>query len=275
MKKLMTYTVAGLVCGLALLAAPAAHAQEVVTLWEPTAPQIERVDAGHCHEAEAAVQTLFDKMLCATDSRNHYLIGQRQGQYLIPLVDVPPTQMKNQGQNTILWWGQVQQGTLQGAQVTGQFTQVAPQQIDAKLRIQQTGQQPVDVTAHCQMKLIYQKPGAGNDLYRNGKFRPVRVKYDQWGGYAGICRQATIEVAHLSTVDFEDLVTKLEAANFFHLPWRMEGRGGPELNHYKITVETANGSYTVLTDSAAAPAALKPLIQWLQARSKNGWGCPR
>src|SRR5262245_38021838 len=106
MKKLMI-PVAGLICGLSLLAAPGAHAQgEIETLWAPSQPVIERVDDGSASDASAAVGGLFNNMLCATDSQSHYVIGQKQGQYLKKLVDVPPTQMKNAGPNTIYFYGQ-------------------------------------------------------------------------------------------------------------------------------------------------------------------------
>jgi hypothetical protein len=168
MKKLMI-PVAGLICGLSLLVAPAAHAQgEIETLWEPSQPAIERVDAGDRNTANAAVGELFYNMLCATDSQSHYVIGQKQGQYLKKVVDVPPTQMKNYAPNTIYWWGQVKQGGLKGAQVAGLFKQVSPNQIDARLRIKQTGQKPTDVTVHYQMKLIYQKPSGDKKWEKGG-----------------------------------------------------------------------------------------------------------
>ena len=168
MKKLMI-PVAGFVFGLALLAAPAAHAQgDIETLWAPSQPVIERVDAGDQHTAHQAVQQLFYNMLCATDSKKHYIIGQKQGQFLQKVVDVPPTQMKNYAPNTIYFWGQVKQGGLKGAQVGGLFKQTSPTQIDARLRIKQTGQYSTDVTVHYQMKLIYQKPSGGGGTWGKG-----------------------------------------------------------------------------------------------------------
>jgi hypothetical protein len=289
MKKLMIHAVTGLVCGLTLLTAQAAHAQEIETLWEPNQPQIERVDAGDRHAASDAVNTLFDSMLCATDSQSHYIIGQRQGQYLKKLVDVPPTQMKNYAPNTIYWWGQVQQGGLKGAQVAGLFTQVSPQQIDARLRIKHVGHCPVDVTVQYQMKKIYQRPGTSPDLYKDKSPNPgqtgtpgtgapygrMRIQFDQWGGIAGVCRQATIDTAQLSGTELKELSHKLDAANFFRLPSRLLTPGARDLFYYKITVDTGNGRYSVTTDDLAVPATLKPLIQWLQARATNAAGCPR
>jgi len=158
MKKLMI-PVAGLVCGLSLLVAPAAHAQgDIETLWQPSQPAIERVDDGDAASASAAVGELFNGMLCGTDSKNHYFFGQKQGQYLKKIVDIPPTQVKNHAPNTIYLWGQVKQGYLKGAQVGGLFTQKSPTQIDAKLRIKKAAPYQTDVTVHYQMKLIYQKP---------------------------------------------------------------------------------------------------------------------
>jgi hypothetical protein len=61
MKKLMI-PVAGLVCGLSLLVAPAAHAHPE-TLWQPSQPAIERVDEGDAAAASAAVGELFNGML--------------------------------------------------------------------------------------------------------------------------------------------------------------------------------------------------------------------
>jgi hypothetical protein len=158
MKKQMIQTVAGLVCGLALLAAPAAHAEEIQTLWAPTQPQIETVTTGSSSDAASAVNTLFNNMLCATNDQNHYIIGQKQGQYLQKVVDVPPTQVQNKGQNTIYLYGQVQQGGLKGSQMAALFTQTASDQIDARLRLK-TPADPhqVDVTVHFQMKLIWKK----------------------------------------------------------------------------------------------------------------------
>jgi hypothetical protein len=173
MKKLMIPAVAGLVCGLALLAAPAAHAQgEIETLWAPSQPVIERVDAGDRSTAAWAVTTLFDNMLCASTSQNHYVIGQRQGQYLVPIVLVPPTQMQSHGKNAIYFWGQALQGRLKGAQVAGLFTQIGPGQIDALLRLRQTAPYQTDVTVHFQMKLIYQKPKVEEKWDKGGTTPP-------------------------------------------------------------------------------------------------------
>ena len=78
---------------------------------------------------------LFNGMFCATDSQNHYVMGQKQGQYLKKVVDIPGTQVKSHGANTIYLYGQVKQGQyLKGAQVAGLFKQTSPTQIDAKLR---------------------------------------------------------------------------------------------------------------------------------------------
>ena len=173
--------------------APAAHAQaEIETLWAPSQPVIERVDAGDHNTANAAVGEMFNNMLCATDSQNHYVIGQKQGQFLKKVVDVPPTQIKNQGQNTIYFWGQVQQGGLKGAQVGGIFKQVSPDQIDARLRIKQTGQKATDVTVHYQMKLIYQKPSGCDTVDQGLRSGDRRRQYQPGtGGDAGATRSST------------------------------------------------------------------------------------
>jgi hypothetical protein len=292
MNKHIVQVVAGLVCGISLLAASPAHAQQIETLWEPTQPQIERLDAGDPSTASAAVNSLFNNMLCATDSQSHYVIGQRQGQYLKKLVDVPPTQMKNQGQNTIQWWGQVQQGGLKGAQVGGVFKQVSPDQIDARLRLKQVGQRQVDVTVHYQMKKIYPRPGSPSDPYGGkdkGKGKEqwgtpgtgtnasqMRILFDEYGGIAGICRQATIDTAQLSPADLQELMSRLDAADFFHLPSEILTGGVTDQYFYKITVDMGKGRYTVLTDGGpSAPATLMRLIEWLKARAQDASGCPR
>ena len=107
----------------------------------------------------------------------------------------------------------------------------------------------------------------------------MRVEWERTGGFAGIRMAATIDSESLSREDASQLRELVEAAGFFDLPEKIGGpdAGGADRFLYTIVVETEGLRHTVHTSEAAAPPALRSLIQWLTnvaRKARRGGGSP-
>jgi hypothetical protein len=161
----MFSTVASLACGLAVLSMGAANAQgdparQIQTLWQGQNAQVLKVYQGQWTDVQQQHLPHYQKMVCATDNKSHYLIGQVKNQYLEPWLDVDPSQMQYlQNHKAVYFKSQAQQGPFKGAVVQGVFQQTGPKQITAQFRVTQMqhGQQPYDYIIGTQMQMIWQQ----------------------------------------------------------------------------------------------------------------------
>jgi len=104
----------------------------------------------------------------------------------------------------------------------------------------------------------------------------LQVHFERTGGFAGMRLAATIDAASLSPEEARQLRELVDAAGFFELPAEIGGATrGADRFLYTLTVEVEGQQHTVRTSDAAAPAALRSLIDWLtnsvrQARRSSG-----
>ncbi len=98
----------------------------------------------------------------------------------------------------------------------------------------------------------------------------MKVEFERSGGFAGIRLAAVIDEAALSPEEARLLHELVDAAGFFDLPPAVTTPSpGADRFQYKITVEAEGRRHTVDLSEAAAPAALRPLLQWLAAVARR------
>jgi hypothetical protein len=92
----------------------------------------------------------------------------------------------------------------------------------------------------------------------------MRIQFERTGGLAGMRVVATLDTESLSPEAARELSEMVGAARFFDLPAVTAAPApGADQFHYKLTVEAEGRRHTVETADAAAPEALRPLLQRL------------
>jgi hypothetical protein len=96
----------------------------------------------------------------------------------------------------------------------------------------------------------------------------VKVQFERSGGFAAIKRAITVDSQSLPPSEARELRDRVDRADFFNLPAEIIGPKGADQFLYTLTVETEGQRHTVRTTDAAAPARLKPLIDWLNMQGR-------
>jgi hypothetical protein len=92
----------------------------------------------------------------------------------------------------------------------------------------------------------------------------MRVHFERTGGMAGMRLAATIDGEDLAPDERAQLEELVTAVDFFALPERLTApSSGADRFQYRVTVERGDRRHTVLIGEAAAPPALRPLLEWL------------
>ena len=93
----------------------------------------------------------------------------------------------------------------------------------------------------------------------------MRIDFLRTGGFAGTRLQATIRTETLPPAEAAELQELVAAANFFRLPRTASGSGSAadQFTYRIIVVAGLLRRRTIQTTDAAAPPALRPLIQRL------------
>jgi len=102
----------------------------------------------------------------------------------------------------------------------------------------------------------------------------MRVTYTVEGGFAaipGLAKPIAIESATLPSDQGGELERRVQAARFFDQPTRQDTPppGAADYRTYVITVEDGNQSNTVRLIDPIQDVALRDLVQFLQALSRN------
>lgn len=101
-------------------------------------------------------------------------------------------------------------------------------------------------------------------LTRNPGGDTMQIQFERTGGFAGMRLAAMINAESLSQEEARRLRELVDAAGFFELPTELTGLPrGTDRFLYTLTVEVEGQRHTVHTSEAAAPAALRSLINWL------------
>jgi len=100
----------------------------------------------------------------------------------------------------------------------------------------------------------------------------MRVTFERSGGFTGIPRSASVDVATLSSDDARKLERLVEDARFTTLPERIGSASrGADRFTYRVTVEPKGAApHTVEVAEDAVPASLRPLLDWLGAKATPG-----
>jgi hypothetical protein len=95
----------------------------------------------------------------------------------------------------------------------------------------------------------------------------MRILFERTGGFAGMKLRRMLDSSELPPPEAKVLERLLRRSRFFDLPQELESSSsGADRFHYRVTVETEQGSRTVEAGEAAVPASMRPLLQWLEAR---------
>lgn len=92
----------------------------------------------------------------------------------------------------------------------------------------------------------------------------MRIDFTRTGGFAGIQLTTSVETTQLPPDQAATLDKLISDAGFFDLPERlMPAKPGPDRFEYQVTLTSAQQTHTVVVNDAAAPATLKPLLNYL------------
>ncbi len=98
----------------------------------------------------------------------------------------------------------------------------------------------------------------------------MRIQFERTGGFAGMRLAVTIDSEALSQEEAIRLRELVDAAGFFELPEEITTpTPGADRFLYTLTVEVEGRRHTVRTSDAAAPAALRSLIDWLTKAARE------
>ncbi len=106
------------------------------------------------------------------------------------------------------------------------------------------------------------------------KEHDTRVRFERSGGVAGMRTATPIDSKSLPREEAQHLHDLIDRAGFFGLPEEILGPPRPDEFRYSITVEIDGKRHTVRTTDTAAPAQLKPLIEWLNQAVGKRQGRP-
>jgi Emfourin len=101
-------------------------------------------------------------------------------------------------------------------------------------------------------------------------YTPMKLHFERSGGFAGLRQIHDIGPADLTPEDTAELNSLVESSHFFDLPSQLHATNpGADRFHYKLALDTGNRQHTVELDDAAVPQNVRPLINWIAAKSRT------
>jgi len=98
----------------------------------------------------------------------------------------------------------------------------------------------------------------------------MRVTVERSGGIAGIRKSSSVSTDQLAPEAAQRLSDLVKSAGFHELaPVIRSAQPGADRFQYKITVESENGSHTVLVDEGAMPPSLQLLLNWIKDSART------
>jgi hypothetical protein len=91
----------------------------------------------------------------------------------------------------------------------------------------------------------------------------MRIYFERSGGFMGTTLSTTVDTATLAPEEANQLGELLQETHFFELPPVLAEEKGADKLSYRLTVETATQSHTVVTTDMGAPDELQPLLRQL------------
>ena len=97
----------------------------------------------------------------------------------------------------------------------------------------------------------------------------MRIEFKRGGGYTGIPLSARIDLDMLPEAEAKNLRELIDVAGFFELPAAITTPAtGADRFQYTLTIKTPQRQHTVEIHEAAAPPALRPLLEALTAAAR-------
>jgi hypothetical protein len=99
----------------------------------------------------------------------------------------------------------------------------------------------------------------------------MKIRFERTGGFAGLIVNVEVDAGTLLPAQSQALAQLVERADFFELPAAMteSATQGADRFSYRITIEADGRTHTVETTDSAAPAALVPLLEWLELAARQ------
>jgi len=90
------------------------------------------------------------------------------------------------------------------------------------------------------------------------------IQFERRGGFAGIRKDTKLDTESLPSEKAQELLELIEKADFFNLPEKFPvPKRGADYFQYRLTIEKEGTQHTVEVSDPAAPATLRPLLQFL------------
>jgi len=96
---------------------------------------------------------------------------------------------------------------------------------------------------------------------------PLKIRYVQSGGFAGLTRGCAIDAAALAPSAAATMKRLVKATPLAELRTK-KTEGADNLLHHDFSIETDAGTHNLSFDDLTLPKALKPLVAFLARRSK-------
>jgi hypothetical protein len=101
----------------------------------------------------------------------------------------------------------------------------------------------------------------------------MKIHFERSGGFAGISTATTVDYSSLPFDEQDRLRNLIDNAKFFDLPSETPlPKKGADYFKYKIMIEMEENnkkSHTVKTNDMTMPSELRPLVDYLQNKTKS------
>ncbi len=92
----------------------------------------------------------------------------------------------------------------------------------------------------------------------------MHIQFTRTGGFAGVRLTTDVDTTELPSEQASMLDKLVNEAGFFNLPEKLAPETpAPDRFEYQLTVESPQQTHSVVVSDAAAPASLRPLLNYL------------
>jgi hypothetical protein len=98
-------------------------------------------------------------------------------------------------------------------------------------------------------------------------YSPMKIKFRQSGGYAGLIVGCEVNTSSLSAEEAAKLSSLVEDSGILQATSKRTPNAADLLN-YEFTIETREGMHHVSFDDLSLPESIMPLLEYLQSRAK-------
>ena len=99
----------------------------------------------------------------------------------------------------------------------------------------------------------------------------MKITYRQSGGFAGLTKQYEVETAEMDPADREVLQSLVEQAGLQGSMTALS-KQARDLMVHDLRIEEGGNTRHIVVDDLSAPAALRPLLAFVQKRTKSAFG---